>query len=202
MSPEHARYLAEFGIGPDDLIGEGGESFVYALGADAVLRLPKRPHFDGESRERLQIFLEHIAGQMPFATPEILEIGPSEDWTVERRLPGRPMLEMLRTLADDKRDKALRNYVAAIDGFSAIRLDEFPYGHVLAQSAVTAADWQTFLWESLIGFRTRNRVAVARGRRPILSIRGGRRHDRFAAEVAGQGDGARRLLPRQRDARR
>lgn len=161
MSPEHARFLAAFGIGPDDLIGEGGESFVYGLGADAVLRLPKQPNFDGQSRERLQVFLEHIAGQMPFATPEILEIGPDEAWTVERRLPGRSMLEMLRTLDDDRRDKAFRNYVAAIDGFGAIRLDAFPYGHLLAKAPVVADDWRTFLWETLIGFRTRNRVTIA-----------------------------------------
>jgi aminoglycoside phosphotransferase (APT) family kinase protein len=161
MSPEHARFLAEFNIGPDDLIGEGGESFVYALGADTVLRLPKHPNFGGESRERLQVLLEHIAGQMPFATPEILEIGPEEAWTVERRLPGRSMLEMLRTLDDDRRDKALRNYVAAMDTFSAIRLDAFPYGHMVTKAPVVADDWRTFLWETLIGFRTRNRVAIA-----------------------------------------
>jgi hypothetical protein len=162
MSPDHARILDEFHLGPTDLLGEGGESFVYALGEDSVLRLPKRPHFDGQSRERLQVFLQHIEGRMPFATPEIFEIGPEDAWTIERRLPGRSMLEMLRTIDDDRRDKALRNYVAAMDGFEVIRLDAFPYGHLIAKAPVTADDWRTFLWETLIGFRSRNRVNIAR----------------------------------------
>jgi aminoglycoside phosphotransferase len=160
MSPDHALILDEFHLGPADLIGEGGESFVYGLGADTVLRMPRNARF-AVSRERLQSFLAHIAGRLPFATPEIFEIGPDETWTIERRLPGRSMLTWLRTMHDDHRDRALRNYVAALDGFGAIRLDAFPYGHLLAQPAITADDWRTFLWETLISFRTRNRVHIA-----------------------------------------
>jgi hypothetical protein len=162
MSPDHAHILAEFHLTDADRIGEGGESFVYALGASEVLRIPKRANFGGDSRVRLQSFLAHIAGRLPFATPEIFEIGPQEAWTIERRLPGRPMLDWLRTMHDDHRDRALRNYVAAIDGFEAVRLDEFPYGHLLGNDPVTAEDWRTFLWETLIRFRTRNRVHIAR----------------------------------------
>jgi hypothetical protein len=162
MLPDTARILHEFKLTQADLIGEGGESFVYALGASEVLRVPKQPAFGGNSRARLQSFLMHIAGRMPFATPEIFEIGPDDDWTIERRLPGRPMLDWLRTMHDDHRDRALRNYVLAMDGFEAVRLDSFPYGHLLSSDPVTADDWRTFLWETLIRFRTRNRVHIAR----------------------------------------
>ncbi|HVY19409.1 MAG TPA: aminoglycoside phosphotransferase family protein [Bauldia sp.] len=161
MSPDDARILDQFHVGPADLIGEGGESRVYALGADEVLRVPRTANFGGASRERLQSFLAHIAGRLPFATPEILEIGPDEAWTIERRLPGRSMLALLRTMHDDHRDRALRNYVTALDGFGTIRLDTFPYGHLLAEPSTKADDWRTFLWETLIAFRTRNRVTIA-----------------------------------------
>jgi hypothetical protein len=162
MSPDHASILEQFHLTEADRIGEGGESFVYGLGAAEVLRLPKIAGFNGNSRERLQSFLGHISGRLPFATPEILEIGPDDAWTIERRLPGRPMLDWLKTMHDDHRDRALRNYVTAMDGFEAVRLDAFPYGHLLAKDPVTADDWRTFLWETLIRFRTRNRVHIGR----------------------------------------
>jgi len=162
MTPEQIQILRDFGLSATDRIGEGGESFVYALGTDAVLRLPKAGHFDAHSRERLQIFLDHVATRLPFATPTIEEIAPDETWTIERRLPGRSMAELLRTLDDDRRDQAFRSYVAAVDAIRTISLTDFPYGHVLASAPVTASDWRTFAWESLIRFRGRNRVTIAR----------------------------------------
>jgi aminoglycoside phosphotransferase (APT) family kinase protein len=162
MSPEHAGILHHFGLTPGDLLGEGGESLVYALGANQIVRIPRNRRFGTHERERLQVFLEHIDGQLPFATPMIQEIGPEETWTIERRLPGRSMLEILRTIDDDRRDTAFRNYATALEAIKTIRLDEFPYGHVLARPAVVADDWRTFARNSLAKFRGRNRVTIAK----------------------------------------
>jgi aminoglycoside phosphotransferase (APT) family kinase protein len=162
MTPDNQRILERFGLTPADLLGEGGESFVYALGDAHVLRLPHQKKFDAQSRTRLKVFLELIAGRLPFATPEIEEIGPSETYTIERRLPGRSMSELLRTLDDDRRDKAFRNYVAAMDAINAIALPTLPYGHILAKAPVTAKDWRAFARESLARFRGRNRVTIAK----------------------------------------
>ena len=162
MKPDHARSLEEFGLTPDDLLGEGAESSVYALGSRHILRLPRKRRFEPGSRERLKLFLEAIAGHLPFATPHIEEIGPDGTWTVEARLPGRSMAEFLKTAGDDARDHALRNYVAAIDAFRVIELPDRPYGHLLAQRPLTADTWRMFAHDSLARFRSRNRVAIAR----------------------------------------
>lgn len=162
LAPKAEQILAEFGLRPSNLIGEGGESLVYAFGSEHILRLPKGGRFPRGSRARLQAFLDDIYGQLPFATAVIQEIGPNEDFTVETRVPGKPMAEFLRAANDDLRDQALRNYVAAIDGFREIRFDALPYGHLLAQRPVTANDWRTFARESLTRFRSANRVAIAR----------------------------------------
>lgn len=162
MTPQNARILEDFRLGPSDLLGEGGESLVYALGTDHILRLPKGRKSDAYGQARLKRFLELIAGRLPFATPVIEEIGPDETYTVETRLPGRPMDGFLRAAGDDARDKAFRNYVAAIDAFSTIEFPEAPYGQLLAPSPVTAADWRTYAYESLDRFRSANRMAIAR----------------------------------------
>ncbi len=161
MTPDNARILADFGLRASDLIGEGGESLVYALGTSHVLRLPKRHPFDPRSRRRLQAFLAGIHGRLPFETPLIEEIGPNEAYTIEPRVPGKPMAEFLRAANDDLRDHALRNYVAAIDAFRTIEFPHLPYGHILAGHPVNAGDWRTFVRDSLSRFRTVNRVAIA-----------------------------------------
>jgi hypothetical protein len=161
MTPDNARILADFGLRASDQIGEGGESLVYALGTSHVLRLPKRHPFDPRSRRRLQAFLAGIHGRLPFETPLIEEIGPNEAYTIEPRVPGKPMAEFLRAANDDLRDHALRNYVAAIDAFRTIEFGELPYGHILAGHPVNAGDWRTFVRDSLSRFRTVNRVAIA-----------------------------------------
>jgi hypothetical protein len=162
MTPAQAAILNQFGLTDADRIGGGGESSVYALASDAVLRVPHTPPADSGGRVRLRAFLERITGRFPFATPEIAEIGPRGAWTIERRLPGRSMLELLRTIDDDRRDTALRNYVAAMDALGAVSLPDLPYGHVLARPAVTADDWRRFARDSLAQFRGRNRMTIAK----------------------------------------
>jgi aminoglycoside phosphotransferase (APT) family kinase protein len=162
VKAERARILAEFRVGPAQLIGEGGESLVYELGPAHVLRLPRAGHFPPGSRAALQAFLRAIDGRFPFATPSIEEIGPDDTWTVEARLPGHALSPFLKTAHDDSRDRALRSYARAVEEIATVRLDDLPYGHIVAHEPVTAPDWRLFLRESLDAFRSRNRVAIAR----------------------------------------
>jgi aminoglycoside phosphotransferase (APT) family kinase protein len=161
LTPDHERILKQFGLSESDLLGEGGESLVFSVTADTVLRLPRAKAFDAQSRVRLRTFQGEIAGKLPFATPHIEEIGPGETWTIERRLPGRPMTEVLAGIDDDRRDNVLRNYVDAMEAISAIELPTLPYGHLLATSRVNTDDWRKFAGETLARFRARNRVAIA-----------------------------------------
>lgn len=162
MDSEQAAILAEFGLGSRNLIAEGGESLVYALGRDKILRLPRdarRPHPD---RLRQQAFLDRLAGRLPFATPDIVDIGPDDAYTIERRLPGYVLADFLKTADHTRRDLALRNYLAACEAIHTVTLPESPYGHVLAPEPMLASDWRTFLHESLASFLSRNRVTIAK----------------------------------------
>lgn len=162
MTPDTTRILGDFALRASDLLGEGGESLVYALGSDHILRIPKHGTFARGSRAKLRAFLDSIHGRLPFETALIQEIGPDDTYTIETRIRGKPMAEFLRAANDDLRDHALRNYVAAIDAFRMIEFDALPYGHILAAHPVTAGDWRTFAHESLARFRSVNRVAIAR----------------------------------------
>ncbi len=162
MTPDTTRILGDFALRASDLLGEGGESLVYALGSDHILRIPKGGTFARGSRAKLRAFLDSIHGRLPFETALIQEIGPDDTYTIETRVRGKPMAEFLRAANDDLRDHALRNYVAAIDAFRMIEFDALPYGHILAAHPVTAGDWRTFARESLARFRSVNRVAIAR----------------------------------------
>ncbi len=154
--------LDRFGIGEGDLIGAGGESRVYALGATQVLRLPRQGRFDRDAQARLRAFLDRIAGRFPFATPRIEEVAADGSHVIEKRLPGRSMLDRLRALSGPERARAFGNYVEAIDALATVRLPDLPYGHVLADSPMTATDWRAFARNSLSGFLDRNRATIAR----------------------------------------
>jgi aminoglycoside phosphotransferase (APT) family kinase protein len=161
-APQNARILEQFGLGPAHLLGTGGESRVYALGADKILRLPRGRPFDAGSRMRLAAFLKRIDGHLPFATPEIIDVGPREAYTIERRLPGRAMSDILKTASDDSRDKALRNYAAAVEDIRSVEMPDLPYGHVVAHQPIRESDWRTFVRENLARFRARNRITIAK----------------------------------------
>lgn len=162
MPASAAAILSQFGLDRRALIAEGGESLVYALGPERILRIPRSQSAPRPNRRRQQAFLDRLTGRLPFATPDILEIGPDDAWTVERWLPGRTLSDFLRTADHTRRDLALRHYVAALESIATIILPESPYGHVLAAEPVIASDWRTFLHETLSGFVSRNRVTIAK----------------------------------------
>lgn len=162
LDRQNARILERFNVQERDLIGAGGESRVYALDDTAILRLPRTKPFEAGSRARLAAFLEQIAGKLPYATPEILDIGTGDAYTIERRLPGRVMTDVLRTASSDSRDHAFRNYVLAAEALGEVELPHLPYGHVVDASPVRAGSWHTFARESLAHFRARNRITIAK----------------------------------------
>lgn len=162
MNPAEPQILDRFCVTEADLIGRGGESNVYALGAGRVLRVPRSRDNDPPRFALLKDFLDGIAGRLPFATPVIEEIGPDDSYLIEKRLPGRPMSALLRELDGDQRRIALRNHIAAIDAIGTIALPDHPYGHLLIPDPVTADDWSTFARLSLARFLERNRATIAR----------------------------------------
>ena len=90
--------FASFGVGPEAFLGRGGEAAVYALDGERVLRV-QHPGTDTDQLTRTDALLHDLmTSAVPFRLPEILEIGEigGRTYAVERRLPGRSLLEQLR----------------------------------------------------------------------------------------------------------
>lgn len=139
--------LATFGVTDSDLLGRGGESFVYALDAQRVLRL-----YRGDDRAYLakrQAFYAELRGYgLPVATPEFLEVGSRDEvhYVVERRMPGRDFAQVLPTLAGDDRRKALLSYLEVAGQIGAVRLAGRPFGEMVTPGApIQAATWGAYL---------------------------------------------------------
>lgn len=113
-----AAVLTRFGIGADRLLGAGGESRVFALGDDHVLRLYRQT---SESTRRtvaqLRALYQSWAGiPTQLELPEILESGEltGRIYTVDRRMSGRSFSGWLAEAAAAERHPALLSYLDAV----------------------------------------------------------------------------------------
>ena len=157
-------------MAPSALIAIGGESWVHALDSDRVLRVLRRPQSPAALR-RKQAFLAGLDGRLPFATQAIEAIDPDGGWTIERRIPGRSLLALLRTLRGEARAAALTRYAEAVDAIAAVTFPERPYGQVLADPAVTAPTWHAYLEAGLDGFIAANGAVIAALHGDVVALR-------------------------------
>jgi aminoglycoside phosphotransferase (APT) family kinase protein len=137
--------LQRFGAAPGDRIGHGGEATVYALSGERVLRVFHTPHGD---IARIASFYDELAGQDPgFALPRVLEYGEIEGaaYSVDRRMPGRPMMDVLPELAGDRRRTALDAYLSAAEAIGRLRIARPFYGEIMPLDPIQRATWRAFL---------------------------------------------------------
>jgi Ser/Thr protein kinase RdoA (MazF antagonist) len=80
---------------------------------------------------------------------------------IERRLPGRPMAEIVAGLGPTDRATAFDNYLAAIPPLATITFPDRPYGQLIAEPALVGSDWHDYLRRSLDGFAGRNAATIA-----------------------------------------
>ena len=129
--------LRSFDIAPDALLGHGGEAWVYALDAERIVRV----HHAGTVRETvdhrtsLLAELARSVDAVPFRIPGVLETSVVDERivTIEPRLPGRPLLELLRESKGSARAALLRSYLDAAARIGDLRVERPWYGD-LAQS--------------------------------------------------------------------
>jgi putative membrane protein len=111
--------LAMFGIGRDQLLGSGGESEVFALDEQRVLRLYRQPHLASDRTvdqlrglfgtwERVDVGLE---------VPKIIDVGQRNGrfFTVDRRFSGQCMSPWLPHANLDERRQALTSFLDATE---------------------------------------------------------------------------------------
>lgn len=132
------------------LLGSGGESDVYALDNDRVLRLYK-PGVALEYVELRRDFYARLRAARPaFETPCLIDYGRVADriYTIEQRMGGRDFAAVLPSLTGAARERALVSYLRVAAGIGAIQFPELPYTELLRSDApIQANTWPSYLGE-------------------------------------------------------
>lgn len=137
--------VRRFGVAPADRIGHGGDATVYALSGDRVLRVLHSP---ASPIARIAAFYDELAGQDPgFALPRVLEHGEIDGtaYSIDRLMPGRPLIDMLPELTGDLRRRALDAYLDGAGAIGTLRIERSLYGEVLADPPLQCSTWTAFL---------------------------------------------------------
>lgn len=137
---------AAFGVTEADLIGQGWESTIYALGQTQILRIP-RPDVVSEAKLRAQAALLAKLPPLPFAVTTIREIGRIEGklYVIEDRIGGQSMATLLRTLSGEKRKTAFQAYLAAAAAMAAVTAPGEAYGDLLSDNPRRSESWSDYL---------------------------------------------------------
>jgi hypothetical protein len=142
--------LAAFGVADDQPLGWGGEAWVFALGDDRVLRVlnPGGRAEDIETRQRLVDRLGRA--RPPYALPEVLEVGEigGRVFALERRLPGRSVLDALDSVHGSQRRHLVESYLdtAALLGDLPLETRD-SYGDLVGDDPITTPTWRRYLAE-------------------------------------------------------
>ncbi len=137
--------LRRFGATPTDRIGRGGDATVYALSDNRVLRVLHSP---ASPIGRIASFYDELAGQDPgFALPRVIEHGVIDGtaYSIDRLIPGRPLIDVLPELSGDRRHTALDSYLDAADAIATLRIERPLYGEILADPPMQRSTWTEFL---------------------------------------------------------
>lgn len=139
--------LKHFGVTEADLLGKGDEARVFALGADAVVRVysDRTPSSHVRDLERFYRTLDTRAvGFQVTRFGDIVELA-GEVCVVEPRIPGLALADMLRSTQGELRERAFANYMSAASQIQLIGFDADYYGQVLGHSPVRASTWSGYL---------------------------------------------------------
>lgn len=181
MEAARAAVLADLGVQPADLLGSGGEAEVYALDAGRVLRLHRH-----EAAEQARAIAELCSGldrsAVPYELPEVLEVHERDgvSWSIERRLPGRPLDGLLAGLRGMDRASGLTAYLEGAAAFGALGPPPgWPGG---CGELFTAERLRAQRWGDLLADRLRLQLAQGRS----LLVGAVPRFDDVARRLAGE----------------
>ena len=123
---------------------------MYALGDDRVLRVL---HDGGEIAHvlRRKALIEELALSGPvYRLPEVLDVGEVEGRTyaIERRLPGRSILDELGHLEGAARELVIEAYLDASAALGDLHLPAHAgFGDLIADDAIMVPTWRAYLEE-------------------------------------------------------
>jgi aminoglycoside phosphotransferase (APT) family kinase protein len=131
---------------PDAFLGGGGEASVYALDDRRVLRISNGVETVADLQAR-RALLDELGRGVPFALPEIHEVGQVEGraYAIERRFPGRSVMEELGRAEGASRDRLIEAYLDAAAKLGDLNLGVRPFGDLLGPDPITAPSWRAYL---------------------------------------------------------
>ena len=140
--------LSKVGADPDDVLGHGGEAWVFALGTDRVVRVL---HLGGRVEEihRRQELVNELAKSRPsYLLPEVLEVGQagSRVYVIERRLPGRSLRDVLGSLDGPTRPRLIETYLETVASLGDLHLEpRGGFGDLIAKDAIIRPTWRAYM---------------------------------------------------------
>ncbi|MBT3192315.1 MAG: phosphotransferase [Verrucomicrobia bacterium] len=142
--------LSAAGVERPVLLGVGEDAWAFAHSDSEAIRI--FPELSVEFVEELADMYgclgEH---QFSFECPCVYEVRTCNDipYTIEKKLPGRPMPDVCRTLRGSPRRQVLQGYMAAIAELGALKIDG-PFGGLIPSSVWSTSDtWERFLQHEL-----------------------------------------------------
>ncbi len=151
MTPTKHAVLAKYDLTDAAFIARGMEAEVYAYGADAVLKLYAPPTSLAALR-RLQTFYASLErSRLSYAVPRIHLVADEEPYrvTIETRLAGQPLANLLDSLLPHHADSLFTDYVDAVLEVALISMPPTTPSYKVVDpghlSIRTAGDWHTFL---------------------------------------------------------
>ena len=140
--------LRVLGVSPDDLLGHGGEAWVYALDARRVVRVLHGGQDEATIRHRQALVDELILHGAPFDLPDLLDVGEMDGrwFAIERRLAGVSVLQQLPMLERPERDTLIERHLDAAALLGTLHLDPRGwFGDLLAAEPVRSPSWRGYL---------------------------------------------------------
>jgi aminoglycoside phosphotransferase (APT) family kinase protein len=164
--------LNRFAVGADAMLGHGGEAWVYALDDERVLRVL---HAGGRTDDvtRRQVLVDELVRSAPaFALPEVVDMGELDGrvYAIERRLPGRSVMDELRVSEGRARARLIEAHLDAAAALGDLHLEpRDTYGDLIADDPITTPTWRAYLEQraatnlaaSLPEFRSIDAAALA-----------------------------------------
>lgn len=148
---ERPRYgraiLRRFGLSDQELLGSGGESRVYALDDDRVLRVFGPGATEAKIDGLLRFYETLDVTDVDFLVPDVLESGREDDliYSIETRLPGRDLSTVFNELDHEARVRALKDLARVAGEVRKLRSSFASYGEILADNPVERDSWSEFL---------------------------------------------------------
>ena len=138
-------------ISSDQLIGKGGEGYVFNLGGNKVVKIYKKS--SQAYLKILQKFQQRISSaNLPYQTPVIESIHELNgiQYSIESKLAGRDLESTFAKLSAQEQTLALKNYLAALKPLKNVPVNDLPFGQVLdTPHAITSKSWKEFILNKL-----------------------------------------------------